>query len=234
MSVVVDPHGLRFVAPGAVPWSARAFTRNPVLPRKANQPRLHRATCTFLSIGPGAKLPADAFGGCRRDLPCFVRSELPTVNIVAKRSASGEPEEIAPGRWRLNPLAPFAITIDGGDAKIIASLKRALEKSLDGARDSLDRGFFLFSKHRLRCLEVEAWVDDVRAEFLAGIARRKEPRPSTAPSRSGPKRPSVGVNDWKGRSSKRRIRSCASGLHATTQPCSPPTVITIAAWPSLN
>jgi hypothetical protein len=93
---------------------------------------------------------------------------------MAKRSATGDPQQIAPGRWRLNPQAPFAVTIEGGDAKVIASLKRALEKSLDGSRDSLDRGFYLFSKHRLRCLEVDAWVDDVRAEFLAGIARRKE------------------------------------------------------------
>jgi hypothetical protein len=73
----------------------------------------------------------------------------------------------------LNPDAAFAITIEGGDAKIIASLKRALEKSLDGTRDSLDRGFYLFSKHCLRCVEVDAWADDVRPEFLADVARRK-------------------------------------------------------------
>jgi hypothetical protein len=92
---------------------------------------------------------------------------------MAKRSVTSDPQEIAPGTWRLNPAAAFGITVEGGDAKIIASLKHALEKSLDGSRDSLDRGFYLFSKHRLRCLEVDAWADDVRAEFLAGVAQRK-------------------------------------------------------------
>lgn len=98
---------------------------------------------------------------------------IPYNRDMAKRSRTGDPQEIAPGRWRLNPEAAFGISVEGGDAKIIASLKRALEKSLDGTRDSLDRGFYLFSKHRLRCLEVDAWADDVRAEFLTGVARRK-------------------------------------------------------------
>lgn len=105
-------------------------------------------------------------------MPAATR-HFPYNRDMAKRSMTGDPQEIGLGRWRLNPEAAFGLTIEGGDAKIIASLKRALEKSLDGSRDSLDRGFYLFSKHHLRCLEVNAWADDVRGEFLAGVERRK-------------------------------------------------------------
>jgi hypothetical protein len=57
--------------------------------------------------------------------------------------------------WLLNPLAPFPITINGGRVDIITSLKRGLDRSINGTRDGLDRAFTLCGKHHLRCVEVE-------------------------------------------------------------------------------
>lgn len=73
--------------------------------------------------------------------------------------------------WRLNPGAPFPLTIEAADESTILSLRRALDD------ENKERVFYLVSKDDLRCREIEAWVNDFRSDFLAGVERRRQASP---------------------------------------------------------
>jgi len=95
------------------------------------------------------------------------------ANVARPPYAVGTPVEQTAGVWLLNPLAPFAITITGGTEEVITSLKRGLDRSMDGTRGGVDRAFTLYVKHGLRCREVESWIADMRPSLEHDIGQRK-------------------------------------------------------------